>query len=56
MLLLQVTRCKSYGARVDQYGQNIYESKKYATELAKREGLRYINGLVDFVCTILACD
>lgn len=35
-----------YGARVEQYGNDIGESKTYAMEIAKKEGLQYINGYV----------
>ncbi len=34
----------SYGAKVELHGNDIYEAKRYATDLSKREGLRYVNG------------
>ncbi len=34
----------SYGAKVELHGTDIYEAKKYATDLANKEGLRYVNG------------
>lgn len=33
-----------YGARVEKHGTNILEAKSYAMQLAKKEGLLYVNG------------
>ncbi len=36
----------SYGARVEKHGSDISEAKTYALELARKEGLLYVNGYV----------
>ena len=40
----QISQCLKYGARVELHGNDISEAKQYATELAQKEHLQYING------------
>lgn len=42
--LMKVQACRSYGAHVIVTGKDISESREYAMNLGKQEGLRYING------------
>lgn len=44
--MMKVSRCLSYGARVELHGADIHEAKVYATQLAEKEGRKYINGYV----------
>ena len=43
-VFLQVSQCLRYGAKVEQHGDNIAESKEHAMKLAQASKLKYING------------
>lgn len=45
--MIKAERCRTYGARVIQKGEHLLESKVYAEQLVKDEGLAYINGYDD---------
>lgn len=42
--LVKVEKCKEYGANIILHGNTIAEAKKFAIDLAKKEGRYYING------------
>jgi threonine dehydratase len=45
--IMKIQNCKKYGAKVIIHGQNIAECRDYAMKIAKKEGLLYVNGLVN---------
>lgn len=40
----QVSQCQRYGAKVTMHGRDIEEARLFATEIAKKEQLQYVNG------------
>ena len=52
---LQVSQCLRYGAKVEQHGENISESKQYAMKLAEANKLKYINGY-DYTTSVIIME
>ena len=42
--LVQVSRCRKYGATVILHGKDLEEAKQFATEKGKKDDLKYVNG------------